>query len=450
MKILRKIVLILAVLFINNAFAQQDISGTWQGRLELGPDTTLTVQFIMTKEADGSWSAVLNSPDMGGIKNIKAGSASFDGTNLKIDVAELSGAFAGVLKDGTFEGKWSQAGSDMDLNLAPYEKPVMSQAEIDTLLGEWTGKLEIPGGELTLVFRFAKNDAGELQGFVRSPDQGNNEAPATDILLQDEIFSMKVPAAQVQITGKMSATEFDGKFQQGPQQLSLKMSKGEYVAPKTVFNLSEEDAQKLIGEWHGELETPAGKATSVFRFEKNKSGEYIAETYSPDQNNSSTPISEVSVSDGTLTIKRPGPMGGFTGKMTDSEISGEVATPMGGIPLTLRKGIYVPPSYKLALSAEAMQKLEGKWQGKLNTPQGEQTVIFAFENKGEGEYYGYLQNPQAPGPGVRMLEANLDNNEFSMRLKFPNVSYKGTLSDNELKGDLTQITNTLALTLTKM
>ena len=165
MKTLTKILVMLTVLATADVMAQQDISGIWQGKLNTGGDATLTVQFIMTREADGSWSAVINSPDMGGIKNIKANAAAFDGSNLKIDVAELSGAYAGVFKDGTFEGNWSQAGSSMALNLSPYEKPIMSQADIDVLLGEWVGKIQIPAGGLTLVFRFAQNDGGHLTGF---------------------------------------------------------------------------------------------------------------------------------------------------------------------------------------------------------------------------------------------------------------------------------------------
>lgn len=450
MKTLIKTLIVLSTFITSIVLAQEDISGTWQGKLELGPDNSLTVQFIMTKDADGSWSAVVNSPDMGGIKDVKANSAEFDGSNLKIDVAELSGAYSGVFKDGSFEGEWSQAGSSMPLNLSPYEKPVMSEADKETLLGEWVGTIKLPAGEMTIVFKFADDDTGELKGSVSLPDQGGNDMPAQDIMLQDGEFGMKLPANQVEIVATLDDEKITGTAKQGPNNFDLNLTKGEYEAPKTVFNLSEEDAQNLMGEWHGEVDTPAGKATSVFRFEKNNSGEYIAETYSPDQGNISTPISEISVIDGTLTIKRPGPVGGFTGRISGDEIAGEVATPMGGIPLTLIRGKYVPPSFKLSLTSDAMQKLEGKWQGKLNTPRGEQTVVFAFESKGDGEYYGYLRNPQAPGPGSRMIEGNLEGDEFSMKIKFPNISYEGTLSGNEIKGNLTQMGNTLPLSLTKM
>ena len=69
MKALLKILAVTVLLLTNNVMAQEDISGTWQGVLELGGDSKLTVQFILEKQADGSWSAVVNSPDMGGIKN---------------------------------------------------------------------------------------------------------------------------------------------------------------------------------------------------------------------------------------------------------------------------------------------------------------------------------------------------------------------------------------------
>ena len=77
--------------------------------------------------ADGSYEVVLNSPEQGAIKDIKASSVSYDSGILKLDVTDLSGSYEGILKDGKFEGNWKQEGTLIPLNLKPYEKPVLSK-----------------------------------------------------------------------------------------------------------------------------------------------------------------------------------------------------------------------------------------------------------------------------------------------------------------------------------
>ena len=451
MKTLLKILAVIVLLSINPVMAQEDISGTWQGKLALGGDSTLTVQFILQKQADGSWSAVINSPDMGGIKNVKASSAAFDGSNLKIDVAELSGAYAGVLKGGAFEGTWSQAGSSMPLQLKPYTKPVMSQADIDTLLGDWVGKLKIPVGDLTLVFRFAKNDAGDLQGFISSPDQGGNEAPAADIMLSDGDFSMTVPAAQVQISGKMTDKEFTGKFRQGGGEMDLAMKKGKYEPPKSVISLSKEVMDQLLGEWNGQLDTPVGAMTVVYRFEKNDAGEFVGYRENPDQGGNPITVTEASMADGKLTLKIPGPGGGYTGILDGDTITGQIISPMGAVPLNLKKGKYIPPEYPLSVAKETMDQLLGKWQGKLTTPQRTVTLIFRFESNDDGKYYGYVDIPEQNNTNLKIAKASVDNGELTFNTKFPKIQFKGKLNGNTLDGQwMPPGPQTLPLTLKKL
>ncbi|TAJ93228.1 MAG: hypothetical protein EPO31_03185 [Gammaproteobacteria bacterium] len=447
MKTFIKIQLLATVLIFNHVMAQQDISGIWQGKLDLGGDQSLTVQFILEKQDDGAWSAIVNSPDTGGIKNVKAGAVAFDGTSLNIDVAELSGGFKGQFKDGKFEGTWSQAGSDMPLILAPYTKPVLSQADMDLLAGEWVGKLEVPAGALTLVFRFEINAAGELAGFIRSPDQGGNEAPAADIELVDGVLSLKVPAAQVDIKGKLSGTQFAGEFKQGQGTMPLTMNKGEYVPPKYVLALSNEVMAQLLGEWHGEFEMPMGTLTVIYRFEYNATGEFIANRSSPDQGGSGVPIMEATLTDGSLTLKTAD--GGFTGKLDGETIAGTVTNPMGAIPLTVKKGQFVPPAYNLKLAKEAMDLLLGKWTGKLATPQRTLTLVFRFEADAAGEYFGFVDSPDQGNTSLKIVEAGFADGELSLKTKFPKAEFKGKLNGGELNGNWSQMGGTMPLVLNK-
>jgi hypothetical protein len=71
----------------------------------------MTIQFILTKQANGSYAALLNSPDTGAIKNIPATGVRFAGGILTIDVASLSGSYSGTVGKGTITGELKQEGS---------------------------------------------------------------------------------------------------------------------------------------------------------------------------------------------------------------------------------------------------------------------------------------------------------------------------------------------------
>ena len=109
-KLIIALILLASVFLTSNVSASDDITGTWQGKLVPAPGSELDIQFVITKGDDGSYSVVLNSPDQGAIKDIKASSVVFDSGKLTLDVTDLSGAYEGVLKDGKFEGNWKQEG----------------------------------------------------------------------------------------------------------------------------------------------------------------------------------------------------------------------------------------------------------------------------------------------------------------------------------------------------
>lgn len=142
--------------------ATQDLAGVWQGKLALNATNSLTIQFTFAKDAKGGYTAILNSPDNGAIKNTPATDVTWDGSNVKLQVAALSGSYAGALKDGKINGQWTQPGGALPLVLTPYQAPVLTKAAIAALTGTWVGPLKFPGGELTFVLRFKTSDKGEF------------------------------------------------------------------------------------------------------------------------------------------------------------------------------------------------------------------------------------------------------------------------------------------------
>jgi hypothetical protein len=263
----------------------------------------LIIQFIITQEDDGSYSIVLDSPDQGAIKNIKASSVVFDSGKLTMDVTELSGTYEGNLKDGKFEGNWKQEGTLIPLNMAPYVKPVLTEKDIEKLLGHWNGPLEIPGGgNLTLVLRLEKNEEGGLKGFLDSPDQGATGIPVADAELVDGDFKIQIPAASAEIKGKFTGDKIAGQFIQGGQNLPLTLNKGEYKPPVLSLDLPEGTRKQLSGEWHGTLKMPTNVTHVAFKFETAEKGEFVGYYEVPDQK-AKIPITEANLKDGMLAFK---------------------------------------------------------------------------------------------------------------------------------------------------
>jgi hypothetical protein len=328
--IIKLLVLLIAVLPLNSAMAVENITGAWQGKLVTSPGADMNIQFVIKQEAGNSYSAILNSPDEGGMKNIKASSVTFNSGNLKLDVAELSGSYEGVLKDGKIDGKGKQEGTSFPLSLSPYAKPTFSKKDMDTLLGSWNGKLTIP--EVTVVFRFEMSDKGEFVGFSDWPDNGGYGAPFTDVEISDGNLSLKIPDVPAEFSGKFTDNEIAGKLKYDgvPIRLTLALKKGEYVAPAYKLSLPEDTMEQLSGKWNGKL--PAWDKKSdpmnlIFKFEKSKSGDFFGFMDIPAQRAKNMPVTEANLSDGKLILKIKGALVvTFKGQLSGDKLVGEWAT----------------------------------------------------------------------------------------------------------------------------
>ncbi|MBN1238658.1 MAG: hypothetical protein JXB36_09155 [Gammaproteobacteria bacterium] len=331
---------VLAVLSMP-AGAQQDVSGTWAGKLAVAPDTELDVHFVLTRTTDGAYTAMVTSPDPGGIKDVAASAVSFDGSTLSVTVDALSGAYEGTLADGRITGEWRQQGTAIPLALMPYEAPVLSQAEIDLLLGQWTGKLTA-GAELTIVFRFETGEAGELVGFVDSPDQGVRGIPISNIELADGELTFRIPRVNGVYTATVDGEAMTGTWTQG-QPLPLNMTRGELAPSVPSLDLSAEDLAALEGEWRGMLDVPGpdGQTRALelsIRIEETESGESVGYLDVPAQGVSDLPVSALSFADdGRLTISFLSLRAAFAGDVSGDEAVGTWTQGPLAVPLTLRR-----------------------------------------------------------------------------------------------------------------
>jgi hypothetical protein len=425
------------------AQAQQSIEGVWQGSLEIAPGNTINVLFTLTQEG-GNWSAVLDSPNMGAIKNIPANSVSFDGSRLDIAVDALSGTYGGVLENGTFQGEWSQPGSTIAMTLEPFEAKVLSEEAIALLLGQWSGKLVAPGISFNIVFHFEHDEAGTFVGFIQNADAGPARQALANITLEGDEFFFNVPAANgAEYRGTLNGDAITGRLRQGPQDMELNVTKGALELAKP--EVSAADIDMLLGQWHGKLKTPAAEMTIVFHFERDADGEFVAMLQNADAGANRIPVQDFKVENGAMSFRIPAMNGAYQGQIAGETITGGVTTGPSTMELNLVKGEYVPEIPTLALTAEDFATLAGSWSGQL----GPITLVLRVERNDQGVIVAFVDSPTQGAMGLRVTSAALVGGKLDVALTVPPATYSGTLDGNVLTGNWNQGGTSSPLTLTK-
>jgi hypothetical protein len=311
--------LLFLAMFSGPATAQTDLAGTWHGRLEVAPGKTIAIHFVIAAEPGGRYSAVVTSPDDGAIKNVRAGSIKYADNRLTIDVPALSGGYAGTLRNGAFEGEWSQEGAKLPLSLRPYEKAGLTQAEIDALRGEWSGKFSANGINVTIVLRFSTNGGGALKAVLDVPEQGVKDWETKDVALDDGHFSVEIPAAMTKITGELKGEQIVGQWIQMGNSTPLTLKKGRYAPPPVYLGLSPSARDQLKGRWNGTL----GPLSVVVRFETDAQGRTRGFFDSPQQKLPNIPISEAKLEGTKLTFGIAGFGATYTGELAADKLTGE-------------------------------------------------------------------------------------------------------------------------------
>ena len=322
--------LLLSVLLAGAAIAQTNLAGTWQGTLEAAPGKLVAIHFVLKAAPGGGYTAVVTSPDEGAIKNVPAGSVKFADNKLTIDVPTLSGAYAGTLRNGVFEGEWSQQGTKLPLTLRPYEKPTLTKADIDTLRGDWVGTLTGGGGTVTIVLRFSTGADGTLRSTFDVPEQNGKDMEAKNVALDDGFFSVDLPAAPAKVTGTLKGEQIVGQWNQLGNSLPLTLKKGKYTATTYYLDLPATARDQLKGSWNGTLNNLAVRV----RFETDAQGRTRGFFDSLQQNILNLSIKEARLAGTKLTFGLS--VGAtYTGELAGATLTGEWMQPGLTKPLPL-------------------------------------------------------------------------------------------------------------------
>ena len=113
---MKKTLLLLATFVVVIGAWGQEISGTWNGVLEV-QGIQLPLVIHITK-SDQGLTGTMDSPDQGAT-GIEITSLSYDDSNLEFEVAPMAIAYSGALnKDGAIEGTFTQMGQSLPLNFS--------------------------------------------------------------------------------------------------------------------------------------------------------------------------------------------------------------------------------------------------------------------------------------------------------------------------------------------
>jgi uncharacterized protein len=197
----------------------QDIAGDWQGTLNAGGQELRLVLHI-TKAADNSLKATLDSIDQPGGNGIPVSSITLKDSKLELGVEMVHGSYEGkVSPDGnTITGTWSQ-GAALPLEFKRAAAPVKTEhkpvkpSDID---GSWMGTLDTGAVKLRVVFNIVSTEDG-LTATLDSLDQGAMGIPTTSVTRDGISLKIEVKKIGGSFEGKIATdlSSIDGKWSQG-------------------------------------------------------------------------------------------------------------------------------------------------------------------------------------------------------------------------------------------
>ncbi|MFC1840589.1 hypothetical protein ACFL1N_13485 [Thermodesulfobacteriota bacterium] len=425
MKTVMQALLICLLAFCGNAFAQNDISGTWGGKLEIAPGRKMTIRFIISKNDDGSYKAMMNSPDAGPNSDLPATALEYTEDRLSIEVDKLSASFSGIVGMDTITGEWKQPGITLPMVLTAYEVP--STDTIQQLLGEWYGSFEMPNGRSYMnLFQFTKEN-NRVSATYQVVGQGQQGVPVTDIYFKGNQISFLI-GGQLKYKGVLDGKTITGTGTLGATEMEFNLTKGRYIEPG--IDMSAEDIKKLQGTWVGRVKTITGvMITNVLTFEPNEQGKLKAAARIPERGNRTVKLVSLVFNENRLSFEMEGVRKTFSGKVNSNTMNGIFTYQGRDTEVALTRGAKIEPIVtRIEIPDATMEKLMGRWSGNI----GQTQLVFRFERNAKGENAIFLDLPQRRDEGTCVLDASFAGGELSM--KTPDYEYSGSLKDNKIDG----------------
>lgn len=309
----------------------------------------------------------------------------------------------------------------------------------ENIVGTWQGTLESePGQKMILQFTITQNSDESFSVILNSPGM-------------DDIKNIQASSAFYD-SGKLTieVTDFNGSYEGVLKEGKLEGNWKQEGAsiPLNLSLLSLEELEKYSGIWHGELRlSPENSHILIFHFEINEEGEFTG--YCDDLTSGSLhmPCNNLRFKNDTLIFNVSGIR--YDLKHTGDSIAGEYRTWGEPVPITLKKGDYVPPVQSLNLPEDAIKKLSGEWYGDIYTSDGGvNTVVIRFDKTKKGEFFGNFKDESPGSREVQIIEAVLTDKTITLKLK-NKTELKAKVAGDELVGELIAGNKSEPLTLKK-
>ena len=410
--------------------AQQDISGVWEGVLAVGTNE-IDVEFTLTADGSGGYSAIMDAPDQPSITNMAVDSVALDGNTLTMTIAAVSGEYSGTVNAGAINGTWTQQGQEFALNLAPYEEPVMTAENFALVSGSWVGSIKpMPNAEmeLTVVLEFSEDEPGVYSASMSSPDQGATDIPVDSFSVEDNELTLEINRMRLEVVTAIAGEQMTGSFTQAGREIPITLDRGEYES--AGLNMPALTYARIQGPWHGEVQ-----GINVQIRVEQRGDAYFAFMDSPDQGASDIPISTLELAEDTLTFTVTAANLTFTGELGDDQIVGTWNQMGTDTPVTLLRGPY---NAAANLDSALLEQLAGSWRGSVNNTE----LLFEFNDQG-----GSLSIPAMGAEGLGLSDIASEGGELSFAVRGIQASFSGTLDGGSLSGEWTRAGNTSALDL---
>ncbi len=182
-------------------------------------------------------------------------------------------------------------------------------ASPDPIADTWHAYLQIPTGELTLIFTINEDEAGALSATMESPDQApGQQIPISDISVDDNTLSITIGiiGAEIEADWNEHDQHWEGTFSQG-MQLPITIKRG--APPKKSV------IEGLDGTWKTTINRNGVDLRLILKIQTNDRGT-IAHVDSPDTMNMNITVSNLTREDDQITYSIAAISGEFIGRLT--------------------------------------------------------------------------------------------------------------------------------------
>jgi hypothetical protein len=311
--------------------AQAPVVGDWQGVANIqGADYHIIVH--ISAASDGALSAILDCPELGAT-GVPMSGVTFKDSKFSMNVDAYHGVYTGTLSaDGTkitgvFAGD-QETPIDfvrMAATATPAAAP-QTAAGSASIIGDWSGSLNVGSATLRLVLHITAAKDGALTGTLDSLDQSIMGIPVNTVTLKDSKLALTIDTVHGTYEGTVKAdgSGIEGTWTQG-QPLTLNFTRG---AAKGATAAKPAPPSDIDGTWTGALDVNGNTLHILLKITNTADG-LTAQVQSPDQSPAWLTASTVSRANGTLTA---------TFSALQAEFSGKIATDLGTIDGTFSQG----------------------------------------------------------------------------------------------------------------